>query len=151
MMNNDRESKEKATVSQVLQVISDALNDDYGTTLLIVCHAGKESEANVIHTQLKEECKDYILQVLHDAGGSMPVNILDATTRAAGYDFSVIRKARRELKQDSLVKNFSTGRESAGDRVWHIKALPEPPEVEEKEKTAQGANSTRTAKRRNAD
>jgi len=128
-MNNERESREKATVSQVLQVISEALNDDHGTTLLIVCHAGKESDANVIHTQLKEECKDYILQVLHDAGGSMPLNILDATTRAAGYDFSIIRKARRELKQQGLVKNFSTGCERDGNRVWHLKALPEPPEA----------------------
>ena len=154
-MNSERkgrEAKESATASEVLQVISDALNDDHGTTLLIVCRAGKGTGANVVHAlPEQEECKAHILRVLHSAGGTMPVNILDATVRAAGYSFSAIKRAKRALKQESAVECFSTGREKAGDKVWHIEALKEPPDAREKEKTAQGESSTRAAKRRNAD
>lgn len=143
---------EEATACQVLQIVSDALNDDPSTMLLIVCRASKGTGTNVVHAlPEQEECKTHILRVLHSAGGSMPINILDATARAAGYSFSAIRRAKRELKQESAVEYFSTGRERNGDKVWHIEALTEPPETGEKEKTAQGESGTRTAKRRNAD
>lgn len=56
----------------------------------------------------------------------MPTADLDEKTNKAGYSFTALKKAKRDLKEAEAVKYFHTGGNS--DRVWHIQALVGPDE-----------------------
>lgn len=73
---------------------------------------------------MREDCKAFILKTLHEAGGAMPTADLDEKTNKAGYSFTALKNAKRDLKENGSVKYFQTG--SKKDKVWNIQALVEP-------------------------
>jgi len=75
---------------------------------------------------MREDCKAFLMKVIQEAGGAMPTNDLDEKAKAAGYSFSAVKNAKRDLKKDGAVKYFQTGGAKSGDKVWHIQALVDP-------------------------
>lgn len=69
----------------------------------------------------RDDCKEWILQELDEAGGAMPSKDLESKAKAAGYSFRTLRRAKDELKQAGTVKYFQTG--GAKDKVWHIQKV----------------------------
>ena len=70
---------------------------------------------------VREDCKAFILQTLEDAEGAMPTATLEEAAKAAGYSFASVKRAKRELKAEGVVKYFHTGGNS--DRVWHMQLV----------------------------
>ena len=69
----------------------------------------------------RDDCKEWILQELDEAGGAMPSKDMESKAKAAGYSFRTLRRAKDELKQAGTVKYFQTG--GAKDKVWHIQKV----------------------------
>lgn len=67
----------------------------------------------------REDCKEWLLHELDEAGGTMPSKELESAAISAGHSFRTLRRARDELKQSGQVKYFSTGSAKDGNRVWH--------------------------------
>ena len=74
----------------------------------------------------REDCKAFILQTLEDAGGAMPTAELEATAKTAGYSFTAMKRAKRELKAEKAVKHFQTGSTRTKDNVWHMQLVSTP-------------------------
>ncbi len=74
---------------------------------------------------VREDCKAFLLNALHEAGGAMPTADLDEKANKAGYSFTAVKRAKQDLKKDGAVKYFQTGGAKSGDKVWHIQALVE--------------------------
>lgn len=66
----------------------------------------------------RDDCKEWILNELDEAGGAMPSKELESNAKLAGYSFRTLRRAKDELKQTGAVKYFQTG--GAKDKAWHI-------------------------------
>lgn len=77
---------------------------------------------------MREDCKAFLMKTIHEAGGAMPTTDLDEKAKAAGYSFTAVKNAKRDLKKDGAVKYFQTGGAKSGDKVWHIQALTDPDE-----------------------
>jgi len=73
---------------------------------------------------VREDCKAFLLNALHEAGGAMPTADLDEKANKAGYSFTAVKRAKQDLKKDGAVKYFQTG--SNANRAWNIQALVEP-------------------------
>lgn len=69
----------------------------------------------------RDDCKEWILQELDEAGGAMPSKDMESKAKAAGYSFRTLRRAKDELKQAGTVKYFQTG--GAKDKVWNIQKV----------------------------
>ena len=74
----------------------------------------------------KEGCKEWLQQVLREAGGAMPSKDVEEKSKLAGYSFITLRRAKEELKKAGITKNFTTGSAKGGDRVWHIQLVDLP-------------------------
>lgn len=74
-----------------------------------------------------EDCKGFILKMLDESGGSLPVKRLEEAARRAGYAHTTVRRAKETLKREGSARYFHTG--SPKERVWHIQRVipgPEP-------------------------
>ena len=70
----------------------------------------------------REDCKDFILSVLKDAPGQcMKSDDLVKKAQEYGYSFETVKRARKELKDEGQVENYSTGSAKKGDRVWYVR------------------------------
>lgn len=69
-----------------------------------------------------DDCKAFILQALAEAGGVMPMHLLDAAARAQDYSFAAIKWAKRTLKDEGRIRHFQ--RKINGADVWHTRLLP---------------------------
>lgn len=66
----------------------------------------------------REGCKEWVLDKLQAAGGSMPVRELEEQAKLAGYSYRTLRRAKDELKSTEKIKYFQVG--SLKDKAWHI-------------------------------
>ena len=57
----------------------------------------------------RQDCKDYILNELEAAGGTMPVKNLEALVQQAGYSISTLRRAKDDLKKDAEIRYKQAG------------------------------------------
>jgi len=69
-----------------------------------------------------DECKAFILRELIEAGGVMPMHMLDAAARAQDYSFAAIKWAKRTLKDEGRIRHLQ--RKINGADVWHTRLLP---------------------------
>lgn len=65
----------------------------------------------------REDCKAFLLQTLADAGGSMPTAELEDKAAQAGYSYSSVKRAKRDLKKENVVGSMQTG--GTQGKVWH--------------------------------
>lgn len=71
----------------------------------------------------REDCKEWVLSALDDAGGNMPSKELEGIAKAAGYAFRTVRRVKDELKKDGIIEYYTTGSARDGNRTWHIKKV----------------------------
>ena len=69
----------------------------------------------------REDCKESVLQVLEDAGGSMKTAELEDKLKEYGYTFKTIERARTELRKSNEIKYFSTG--NSKNKVWYTQKV----------------------------
>ena len=72
----------------------------------------------------REDCKEYILNTLREAGGEMSTNDLDKKANTAGYSFKTLRNAKSELKEENKIGTFSTG--YGKSKKWHTQLIQNP-------------------------
>lgn len=77
----------------------------------------QESAANVSAPK-REDCKDWVLHELDEAGGAMPSKDMDDKATLAGYSFRTLRRAKEDLKKTGEIKYFQTG--GGKEKTWHI-------------------------------
>ena len=77
--------------------------------------------ATSVSAPKREDCKEWVLSALDDAGGSMPSKELEDSAKAAGYSFRTLRRAKDDLKTSGQIKYFQTG--SPKEKVWHIQRV----------------------------
>ena len=63
----------------------------------------QESAANVSAPK-REDCKDWVLHELDEAGGAMPSKDMDDKATLAGYSFRTLRRAKEDLKKTGEIK-----------------------------------------------
>lgn len=68
----------------------------------------------------REDCKEFILHALDEAGGSVKVKELEDDAAACGYSVRTLRRAKDELKHDRTIKFSTVGSAKNGDRAWYI-------------------------------
>ena len=80
---------------------------------------------NNVSAPKREDCKEWVLNTLDDAGGSIPSKDLEEKAKAEGYSFRTLRRAKDELKKDGEIKYYQTG--STTEKVWFItrQSIPE--------------------------
>ena len=66
----------------------------------------------------REDCKEWILHELDEAGGSVPSKDLSDKARAEGYSADVLRRAKDELKKRREIHYYQTGSTKA--KTWHV-------------------------------
>lgn len=69
----------------------------------------------------RDDCKEYILHALDDAGGSMKTKDLEEQAKEAGYSYRTTRRAKDDLKKNGDIKYFQTG--SAKEKTWYIEKV----------------------------
>ncbi len=63
---------------------------------------------------MREDCKAFILQTLEEAGGAMPTAELEEKVKTAGYTFTSMKRAKKELKAEGAIKHFQTEAQNPG-------------------------------------
>lgn len=69
----------------------------------------------------RDDCKEYILHALDDAGGSMKTKDLEEQAKEAGYSYITIRRAKDSLKKNGDIRYFQTG--SAKEKTWYTEKV----------------------------
>ena len=69
----------------------------------------------------REDCKEFILNALDEAGGSMPSKELEEKAASEGYAFETLKRAKNELKKAGSLKYFHTG--GNNERTWHVQRI----------------------------
>lgn len=77
-----------------------------------------QAAADISGRTKREDCKEWILHELDEAGGSVPSKDLTDKARAEGYSADVLRRAKDELKHKREIHYYQTG--SAKAKTWHI-------------------------------
>lgn len=73
-------------------------------------------------TPKREDCKEFILNTLRDSSNQgMRSDDLVKKAQEYGYSFETVKRARKELKDENQIENYSTGSARKGDRVWYIR------------------------------
>ena len=72
----------------------------------------------------RNDCKEWLLNKLQEAGGELPSKDLEAMVKDAGYSFTTFRRAKDELKKSGCLKNYAVGSTRGGDREWRVQLIP---------------------------
>ena len=83
----------------------------------------QESAAMSAKAPKHDDCREWVLQQLDGAGGSLPSKELEAKAKEYGYCERTLRRVKDDLKSAKQIKYFTTGSPKAGDRTWHIQKL----------------------------
>ena len=71
----------------------------------------------------REDCKEWLLNQLDTAGGTIPSKAMESKAQAAGYSFRTLRRAKDELKESGQIKYVQTG--TPREKAWHIQLVQE--------------------------
>lgn len=69
----------------------------------------------------RDDCKEYILHSLDDAGGSMKTKDLEEQAKESGYSYITFRRAKDDLKKNGDIKYFATG--FSKEKTWYIEKV----------------------------
>lgn len=69
----------------------------------------------------REDCKEFLLQILAEAGGGIPTSELEEQAKQFGFKDTTIRRAKKELKSEGRISYFQTGSARDNSKIWHIK------------------------------
>ena len=71
--------------------------------------------------QKMQDCQEWILALLDDAGGSMPSKDLDEQAKAEGYSKATLRRAKDKLKENNEICYRQVG--ARGEKIWFTDRL----------------------------
>lgn len=69
----------------------------------------------------REECMDFILKILDEAGGTLPNKVLEDLGKSAGHADKTFRNAKDQLKKGGSIEYYQTGQNS--NRIWYTKRI----------------------------
>lgn len=72
----------------------------------------------------RDDCKDWLINELQEAGGELPSKRLEKLAECAGYSFRTLRRAKDDLKKAGCIKNHASGSARGGDREWFVQLIP---------------------------
>ena len=117
-------SNEKNNYTQLQQTMLFSINENglivpEGTTWKRDAEFMQEKAARKT-APARDDCKEFIIDTLKAAGGSMKTKELEEKASLSGYSSITLRRAKDELKKDKQVTYFQTGSAKKGDRIWYI-------------------------------
>lgn len=117
-------SNEKNNYTQLQQTMLFSINESglivpEGTTWKRDAEFIQEKAAQKI-APVRDDCKEFIIDTLKAAGGSMKTKGLEEKATLVGYSGITLRRAKDELKKENRVEYFQTGSAKKGDRIWYI-------------------------------
>jgi RecA-family ATPase len=84
-------------------------------------HEYMQEEAQNKAAPKREDCKEFLLNLLVEGGVIMPANEVDTKVKSAGYSDATCKRAKSELKKDGRIRYFQKG--SNDNRVWFVEVL----------------------------
>ena len=72
----------------------------------------------------RDDCKEWLVNELQEAGGEIPSKELEELAKSAGYSFATLRRAKDALKKAGCVRNYASGSARGGDREWFVQLVP---------------------------
>ena len=69
----------------------------------------------------RNDCKEWIIREVENAGGDVPSKILEESAKQAGYSFHTLRRAKEELKAAGDIQYYTVGSTKEGTREWLLK------------------------------
>ena len=76
-----------------------------------------QENMNATSKPMREECKEFILHTLEEAGGSIKTKELEKLAEESGYSCRTLRRAKDELKDDGEIKYVQVGHEKS--KEWY--------------------------------
>lgn len=74
-------------------------------------------------TPKRDDCREWLVNELQEAGGELPSKELEQLAKNAGYSFMTLRRAKEALKKVRCVKNYASGSARGGGREWFVQLL----------------------------
>jgi hypothetical protein len=71
----------------------------------------------------REDCKSWVLGLLDEVGGTIASKELEERAKEAGYSYATLRRVKKELKEEKVVRFVSTGGDGSGSSGWFIQKL----------------------------
>ena len=122
-LSNEKNNYEQLQETLLFTIDEDGQAKAEGTTWKRDREYAQEAAASTAAPK-REDCKEWLQQVLIEAGGAMPSKDLEGKAKLAGYSYITLRRAKDELKKAGAVKFFQTG--GAKDKVWHVQIVDAP-------------------------
>lgn len=69
----------------------------------------------------RQDCKEFILHALGEAGGKMPIKDLEDQAKENGYSERTLKRAKDEMKNNKEIKYYATG--FGKEKTWYIELL----------------------------
>ena len=69
----------------------------------------------------RNDCKEWIMREVENAGGDVPSKILEESAKQAGYSFQTLRRAKEELKAAGDIQYYTAGSAKNGTREWRLR------------------------------
>lgn len=119
-LSNEKNNYAELQETLLFTIDSDGQAQAEGTSWKRDREYTQESAANVSAPK-REDCKDWVLHELDEAGGAMPSKDMDDKATLAGYSFRTLRRAKEDLKKTGEIKYFQTG--GGKEKTWHIQKV----------------------------
>ena len=121
-------SHEKSNYSELQETVLFTIDDKgiihpEGTSWKRDREYQQETAANTA-APARQDCKEWIIEQLESAGGSMQTKELETAATAAGFSFRTLRRAKDELKTNSEIRYFQIG--GGRDKTWFIERITLP-------------------------
>jgi hypothetical protein len=68
----------------------------------------------------REDCKSWVLGLLDEVGGTIASKELEERAKDAGYSYATLRRVKKELKEEKVVRFIQGGSSKDGSKVWYI-------------------------------
>jgi RecA-family ATPase len=68
----------------------------------------------------REDCKAWVLGLLDEVGGTIASKELEERAKEAGYSYATLRRVKKELKEEKVVRFVQDGSSKDGSKVWYI-------------------------------
>lgn len=78
-----------------------------------------QDAVNSISAPKREDCKEWLLNQLDEAGGELPTREMEHRAQGAGYSPRTLRRAKDELKTDGKIRYIQTG--TPQKKAWTVK------------------------------
>lgn len=118
-LSNEKNNYAKLQDTVLFSINDDGLIQKEGTTWKRDREYMQEA-INSSTTEVREDCKKFILDRLAESGGTMKSDDLSVKAKAAGYSIGTLRRAKDALKAEAQIRYFQTG--SKKEKTWYTES-----------------------------